>query len=408
MLALKRFGGTWWGKAWIQALERRARLDPNRLPRGRTYARQSRVGELTVKPGGVTAGVSGSRPTPYIVRLGVRELTSDQWDALFDVIAARAGHAAALLDGELAPGVADDAAAAGTDLLPGPGDLTTRCSCPDWAEPCKHAAAVCYLVADVLDADPFALLLLRGRSRDQVLAGIRARRGTGGRSAVGGDRASIASAAADHGVVARDAFAAAAGRNDGSRPALPSVPVPPPHPGEPTPIALDPPPGCAVTRDDLIALATDAARRAWELSTGDSDGGLSLELDADLARRTANLMRGGAAGGSAVDRLARRAGVPTRQLHRLGATWAVAGARGVAVSEDRWSPPDGTMEEARVALASTGAAVAVRHNRVSVVRGTRQLRFGRDEQWYRFDRGESGWELVDGPSPDAATLLDRP
>ncbi|MEJ7585244.1 MAG: SWIM zinc finger family protein, partial [Acidimicrobiales bacterium] len=165
VLALKRFGATWWGKAWIKALEGRARLDPNRLPRGRTYARQSRVGELSVKPGEVTAGVSGSRPTPYIVRLGVRTLSETEWDALLDVIASRAGHAAALLDGELDPGVADDAAAAGADLLPGPGDLTTRCSCPDWAEPCKHAAAVCYLVADVLDADPFALLLLRGRRR---------------------------------------------------------------------------------------------------------------------------------------------------------------------------------------------------------------------------------------------------
>ena len=68
------------------------------------------------------------------------------------------------------------AAAAGVDLLPGAGELQPRCSCPDWADPCKHAAAVCYLVADQLDADPFALFLLRGRDREQVMAGVRHQR----------------------------------------------------------------------------------------------------------------------------------------------------------------------------------------------------------------------------------------
>src|SRR4030095_278203 len=68
--------------------------------------------------------------------------------------------------------VADDVRRAGTDLLPGPGELQPRCSCPDWADPCKHAAAVCYLVAGALDADPFSLLLLRGRRREQGLGAL--------------------------------------------------------------------------------------------------------------------------------------------------------------------------------------------------------------------------------------------
>src|SRR5205807_2391912 len=83
------------------------------------------------------------------------------------------GHAAALLDGELPPEIADDAAGAGLDLLPGGGEVGPRCDCPDDADPCKHSAAACYLLADTLDADPFALFLLRGRTRDQVLAGLR-------------------------------------------------------------------------------------------------------------------------------------------------------------------------------------------------------------------------------------------
>ncbi|HEY9557708.1 MAG TPA: SWIM zinc finger family protein, partial [Acidimicrobiales bacterium] len=154
----RTFGATWWGQAWIDALEHRARLDSNRLPRGRTYARQSRVGVLTVEPGEVRASVLGSRDSAYRVRLRVSAFTDEQWEVVLDAIAARAGHAAALLDGELAPGIVDDARAAGCDLLPGPGEIRTSCSCPDWANPCKHAAAVCYLVADRLDEDPFELL----------------------------------------------------------------------------------------------------------------------------------------------------------------------------------------------------------------------------------------------------------
>ena len=170
------FGRTWWGTAWLEALEQRARLDPDRLPRGRDYARSGAVGDLTLAPGEARARVQGRKSEPYQVRIRVRRFTNDEWDRVLEAISARLGHAAALLDGELPPEIADDVAAAGLDLLPGGGELGPRCSCPDDADPCKHSAAACYLVTDALDADPFALFLLRGRTRDQVLAGIRTRR----------------------------------------------------------------------------------------------------------------------------------------------------------------------------------------------------------------------------------------
>ena len=170
------FGRTWWGRAWLEALEQRARLDPDRLPRGRDYARSGAVGELTLAPGEARAQVQGRKTQPYEVRIRVRRFTDDEWDRVLEAISARLGHAAALLDGELPPEIADDAASAGLDLLPGGGELGPRCSCPDDADPCKHSAAACYLLTDALDADPFTLFLLRGRTRDQVLAGIRARR----------------------------------------------------------------------------------------------------------------------------------------------------------------------------------------------------------------------------------------
>ncbi|MDQ6716518.1 MAG: SWIM zinc finger family protein, partial [Actinomycetota bacterium] len=187
--ARRVFGQTWWGKAWVDALEQRARLDPNRLPRGRAYARRGSVGPLAVQPGEIRASVRGSRVTPYIVQVRVRVFEDKEWERLLDAIAAKAAHTAALLDGELPPDVVADAAEVGVDLLPVAGEVGPRCSCPDWADPCKHAAAVVYLVADMLDEDPFSLLLLRGRTRDEVLAALRQRRSSSAtevRAAFGG------------------------------------------------------------------------------------------------------------------------------------------------------------------------------------------------------------------------------
>ena len=86
----------------------------------------------------------------------------------YPAVAARAAHTAALLDGELPPEVVADAAAAGVELLPGPGEVGPRCSCPDWADPCKHAAAVYYLLGAEFDRDPFLLLKLRGITRAEL------------------------------------------------------------------------------------------------------------------------------------------------------------------------------------------------------------------------------------------------
>src|SRR5690606_38967239 len=99
------FGGTWWGRAWVDALEKRAGLDPNRLPRGRTYARQDRVARIEIEPGRVTALVRGTRVLPYRVTIGIRTFDDDAWARLTGAIASRAGHAAALLDGEIPPEV---------------------------------------------------------------------------------------------------------------------------------------------------------------------------------------------------------------------------------------------------------------------------------------------------------------
>ena len=233
------FGRTWWGAAWVEALEQRARLDPNRLPRGRDYARSGAVGDLTLAPGEARAQVQGRKTRSYEVRIRVRRFTDEEWDRVLTAISARLAHAAALLDGELPPQIAEDAASAGLDLLPGGGEIGPRCSCPDDADPCKHSAAACYLVADALDADPFVLLLLRGRTRDQVLAGVRARRRGVPGSAGSGAAARVSARsgrAADDGVDARRAFEAPAPGAE-----IPAPPLPPARPGQPVALPVDPP-----------------------------------------------------------------------------------------------------------------------------------------------------------------------
>ncbi|NGO49461.1 hypothetical protein G6048_47905, partial [Streptomyces sp. YC419] len=159
-----RFAGTWWGNAWVRALEEAA-LDPARLARGRVYAGQGHVDAVTVTPGLVLAYVHGSRPRPYRVQIRMRTLADEDWERFLDAAAERPGHIAALLDKDMPQSLAE----CGVELLPGAGDLEPHCSCPDFGHPCKHAAALCYQTARLLDEDPFVLLLLRGRGERELL-----------------------------------------------------------------------------------------------------------------------------------------------------------------------------------------------------------------------------------------------
>ncbi|MGQ0719529.1 MAG: SWIM zinc finger family protein [Pseudonocardiales bacterium] len=377
------FGATWWGRAWLEALEQRARLDPNRLSRGRGYARRGTVDALQITPGLVRADVQGSRARPYQVTVRVRELDAAEWDRVLDAVAAELGHTAALVDGELPPAVADDVAATGLDLLPGAGEVQPRCSCPDWADPCKHAAAVCYLVADALDTDPFALLRLRGRDRDEVLAGLRARRRTGLAPA-----ATPGPPAVDEGVPAREAYQRLAAP-------LPAPPLPPPRPGRPAVLPTDPPPG--LSREDLVALAADAAARCLQLADGTGDGGLALDERQDLARRGAALL-----GRPEFGALATAARVPSRDLASDAIAWRHGGCGGLAVLHDAWQPDADALAEGRAALGGLGVT-RVWRNRITC--GGVQLRLGQDGQWYRLARSGTGWDLDAAPDPDPAALL---
>jgi uncharacterized Zn finger protein len=165
-------GEQWWSRRFIAVLESWG--VGGRLQRGRSYARRGQVLEFTLTTGRVTARVQGSRPSPYKVELTVLPLTTAQWREVESRLAAQALFRARLLAGEMPAEIEQVFADAGTPLFPrSSADLTMRCSCPDWGVPCKHLAAVCYVLAEKFDADPFAMLAWRGKAREDLLAALR-------------------------------------------------------------------------------------------------------------------------------------------------------------------------------------------------------------------------------------------
>ena len=170
----ERFGTTWWGRLWITALEQLGDDFENRLPRGKKYAEEGAVSHFTVSPGEIQAKVHGRKT--YNVTLGLPALTAAQWEKALERIHLESRFVASLLAGEMPQGLDETFRESGASLYPRvPKELQTHCDCPDWANPCKHVAAVCYIMAEALDRDPWLLFDLRGRTREEVLEALQAR-----------------------------------------------------------------------------------------------------------------------------------------------------------------------------------------------------------------------------------------
>jgi uncharacterized Zn finger protein len=171
---------TWWSRRFIGVLEELG--VGGRLSRGRTYARAGQIVSLQVGAGGASAEVQGSRPRPYRARIGIPTFGKAEWAAVTTALAAEASYAAALLAGEMPHSVEEVFAGVGLSLFPASArDIVMDCDCPDHAVPCKHLAAVFYVLAEQFDADPFRVLALRGRDRDALLDELRERRAAAAR-----------------------------------------------------------------------------------------------------------------------------------------------------------------------------------------------------------------------------------
>jgi uncharacterized Zn finger protein len=162
------FGQSWWAQRWIAVLES---FDIGaRLGRGRSYARSGQVLSIDVAEGEVTAKVQGSQPKPYSVTIAMKGLTAKQWGEVVQALSEQARFTAKLLAGEMPGDIEEVFQEVGLSLFPSASaDLITECSCPDWSNPCKHVAAVYYLLGEEFDRDPFLLFRLRGLGREELL-----------------------------------------------------------------------------------------------------------------------------------------------------------------------------------------------------------------------------------------------
>lgn len=164
---------TWWGKAWNRNLEGYADYS-NRLPRGRSYARHGSVIDLRIESGSVAALVQGSRAAPYEIKIRMDSMTPASRSVLIGACAGKLESAEALLSGRFPEDMNRLLTAEKTGLFPNPRAIHFSCSCPDWADMCKHVAATLYGVGARLDRDPSLLFLLRNiRMEDMVSQAVR-------------------------------------------------------------------------------------------------------------------------------------------------------------------------------------------------------------------------------------------
>lgn len=404
----RSFAESWWGNAWVEALEGKQRLATGRLARGRTYARGGNVGEITVTPGQVAARVQGSRPTPYRTSMDIPQLSPREWELLLDTAAAQAGHIAALLDRDMPTTLVDDAARAGVRLLPRQGELTPSCSCPDWGYPCKHAAAVFYQVARLLDEDPFVLLLLRGRGERELVDELQRRNAV--RAAADDAAPQTPAPAGLLGVPARDVYAAA-------RAGIAALPAPPPeadHPGQVASFATagDPTPG--LDPSALEFLAADTAARAARLLRQAAlpcdvphrpTGPASLTAAEDLVRLAA-----AAPPSEVFARLCRHAGRTPQALTRTVRAWKQGGAAALPVLDDAWDPDPSQLNLVREAIKQAWEGerppgLRITRNRLTVIGHEVQLRLGTDGRWYPYRKEQGGWWPAGPADRDVTAVL---
>jgi SNF2 family DNA or RNA helicase/uncharacterized Zn finger protein len=157
----KTYGNTWWGKQWLSAL---SDIDfSNRLPRGRTYANTGKVIDISVKYDRIQAKVQGTRSLPYRINLAFPKLTEPQKKEIIEQIMHNPIYLSQLLNRKLPIGLANYCQENKIKIFPKNWhDLTLDCSCPDWATPCKHQAAVLYIFSLEIDKDPFLVFKLQG------------------------------------------------------------------------------------------------------------------------------------------------------------------------------------------------------------------------------------------------------
>ncbi|GGN33643.1 SWIM zinc finger family protein [Streptomyces fuscichromogenes] len=251
-------GAAAWSRRWIRALESLGATYPNtRLPRGRTLARGGAVQGLAVRPGEVTARVEQPKGA-WEVKLVLPVFSDDQWAAGVRALAGQLQHAASLLEGRMPENLDETLGRAELTAFPRRGELSSHCDCRDNGDPCVHGAAVHYTFAEALQDNPFLLLALRGRSREELLAELRAARSGGVPGGTAGPPGvPVAELPAGEAFFAGGDFFA--------------VPLHPQQPADPAGRLRRrcPPPGCTPAQAEALATVVEnAAGYAYRLAQG--------------------------------------------------------------------------------------------------------------------------------------------
>jgi len=164
----RKIANTFWGKAWCDNVESYQDYE-NRLPRGRSYVRSGAVIDLQIATGKVTALVAGSARSPYKISIEIKPLANARWETLKQKCVGKIASLLALAQGKLPGEILEEFCDRETGLFPSPKEIKTDCSCPDWAELCKHLAAVLYGIGARLDEDPKLFFTLRGIDENELV-----------------------------------------------------------------------------------------------------------------------------------------------------------------------------------------------------------------------------------------------
>ncbi len=162
---------SWWGRALVRSFEELT-VDASDLVAARALARSGRLGAIVVIEAMASAVADPGGTSPQMAQVKVDRLDTQGWTTFAREAARESGFAAALEAGDLPADLVEHSDEAGAEVLPGPGDIDTACECDAWGQPCVHSLALLYQLAWQVDRDPYVLLLLRGRTREALLAEV--------------------------------------------------------------------------------------------------------------------------------------------------------------------------------------------------------------------------------------------
>lgn len=165
----RKLAKTWWGESWNKNLERYSDYS-NRIERGRSYVRSGAVLDLKIKKGIITALVQGSSSKPYKVEIIITALSRNVWEAITKECTGKIHSLQEILEGKFPKALSDLFTEKGKGLFPSPQEIELHCSCPDWANMCKHVAAVLYGVGTRLDDSPTLFFELRNINIEELIS----------------------------------------------------------------------------------------------------------------------------------------------------------------------------------------------------------------------------------------------